>query len=169
MFEKKSTVGTELRPRELTVKLAWALDTIHKDAVGHDKAKAFDKPNWDKKAFGDLELFISAVRKLEDSWARGFYGDAKLLNEVAQKNPTVAKGVEKYLDKIEDILEDMRKGEYQDMRKGNFLRRLAHHLKGEVKKVGKQVHRFEEQFEKSFKHERIKKRLLIAAKKSKNN
>jgi hypothetical protein len=134
-----TTTVNPLKPREASGRLAWALDVIHKDAVGHDKVKLFDKPAWDEKAHGNLDRFTSEARQLEYSWMKRSFRDSQLLFREAQINPQAAKDVERYLEKIEEILKDMQKGEYQDMRKGNFLRRLARHLGQEVKKEERQI------------------------------
>ena len=160
-----TTAGNELRPKEASSRIAWALDIIHRDAVAHDRVKLLDKPAWDEKAHGDLDKFTSEARQLEYAWIKRSFRDSQLLYKEAQVNPKAVKDVERYLEKIEEILKAMEKGEYQDMRKGNFLRRLARHLGREVRKEKRNLHKLEERrVEKEVKSQR---RTLSKATKSK--
>ena len=164
-----ATVRTEYSADELCKRMIWALDVVHHDILGHDKTPPLNRAGVDAKMVEDLEKVTNLVRKFEDSFIKTIYNDAVKIQGEAQKNPAIAKQAEQILDKIEDVLEDIRNEEYQDMRKGNFLRRLANHLRGKVKKVGRQLHRLEGGLAKGTKDSRLQKRFLAAAKKAKNN
>lgn len=151
-----ATVTTEYSPDELCKRVIWALDVVHQDILGHDKAPSLSRAGMNHKTLEDLEKATNLVRKLEDSFIRSIYKDATRIQQEAQKNPAIAKQAEQIMDRIKGILVDVSKEEYRDIRKGNFLRRLAHHLSGKVKKGAKQIIKFEEELKKKAEKEREK-------------
>jgi len=128
--------------------MAWALGVLHNKILGHDKAPPINKAEWDAKLLEHIETYTNLVRKFEDAFIRSIYKDATKIQQEAQKNPAISGQVKKLLEQIEAILRDIRNEEYHDMRKGNFLRRLANHLRGEVKKGERQIIKLQDEIKK---------------------
>lgn len=160
------TASTGLTTAEACRRVFLSLGILYGQIKGHDKSSPLSRIQYDEQEFQRLQISTDLVRKLEDAFIKSLYRDAAAIQAQVQKDPKTAEQVERILKHIEELLKHVQREQYYDMKKGDFLRRLARHLRGETKLLGRQLKRFEKKLEREIGRKSLRERKLYSAKKS---
>jgi len=131
---------TALSPREAMVRLARAWKPLFGDINAHYRVDSKSKVILDERIAEEMRIFSSLERKLNDSFLQQLLHDAKLIGEEAKKNRDY-KTAENLLREVEALLMSIKRDELIRKKQASYLKRLAAHLGGNVRKIEREVER----------------------------
>lgn len=131
---------TLLSPREIMGRLAGAWRPLFNNINSHYRVSKEGKVIVDKKIAESMGIFSSLDTKLKDSFLQQLLADARAVGEYA-KNTGGYRRAQGLLMEIEALLKSMRREEIVRKKQAIYLKRLAGHLGGDVRKIEKDVRR----------------------------
>ncbi len=131
---------TILKPREIMVRLARAWRPLFNDINSHYKVSKAGKVVVDKKIVEDMGIFSSLDTKLKDSFLQQLLADAKAVGEWAKDTGSYRRAQDLLME-IEALLKSIKREELVRKKQAKYLKRLASHLGGDVRKIERDVRR----------------------------
>ncbi len=133
------TLDTAYSPKEILSKIHKLVEELNKEVADHQSSNVFVQVNEAGEILHIIDKLKLMFSKFEMSFIKLLMSNAKNLADTEQINPEYHTYVDNGLDKIEELLKQMRKSEINEIRKSRYMGRTSHHLMKRVEGMQREV------------------------------